>query len=252
MKGFTEFEFDLPDALLASLVRVFDGMEPASLVPRNVGEIPDAQGVYQLLLGDHVVYIGKTDAESGLRGRLERHARTIQHRVKLDPVNVLFKAVRVFVFTAMDLETQLIRHYGGARSVPWNSSGFGSNDPGRERDTTNLGPAHFDVLYPIDLDREIDIDLPLSAKAGDIIKMLRTKLPYIFRVEGVGPPMRQFHPDLLAADVAVPPAPYTTRALVVAIVQALPPGWQATALAGRVIMYREQRDYASGSVIARS
>jgi hypothetical protein len=114
MKGFIEFEFDLPEALLTNLVRVFDSMDSADLTQENVAQIADAQGVYQLLLDGQLVYIGKTDAEAGLRKRLERHARTIQHRLNLDATRVTFKAVRVFVFTAIDLETQLIRHYGRA------------------------------------------------------------------------------------------------------------------------------------------
>lgn len=159
--GFVEFEFNLPDALLASLINVFDKMSGAPLTPENVQKIPEAQGVYMLLMRGQIVYIGKTDAEAGLRRRLDRHAWTIQHRAGLTVAEVAFKAVRIFVFTAIDLETQLIRHYA---PVPWNNSGFGSNDPGRN----------------------------------------------------------------------------------------LPEGWQATALAGRIIVYHESVDYPFGVTIARS
>jgi len=107
--GFVEFEFDLPGALLARLIAVFDQMETAPLLPEYVQDIPEAQGVYQLLLGDEVVYIGKTDAQAGLAQRLRRHAFTIRHRQNLNAADVKFKAVRVYVFTAMDLETQLIK-----------------------------------------------------------------------------------------------------------------------------------------------
>jgi hypothetical protein len=252
MRGFVEFEFDLPEALLISLVEVFSHMEGMTLVAVNVAEIPEAQGVYQLLLRDQIVYIGKTDAEAGLRRRLERHARTIQHRRNLDPAEVTFKAVRVFVFTAMDLEAQLIRHYGTAALVPWNFSGSGSNDPGRERDTTNIRPEGFDALYPIDIDRGLDIMLPSSARASAIITAVKDVLPYTFRVEGRSRGSRRPHPEIESATVVLPVGPHSTRAVIDAIVHALPPGWQATALAGRVIMYRENRDYPFGTVIARS
>lgn len=252
MKGFIEFEFDLPDALLTSLVDVLGRMEGAALLSRNVNDIPDAQGVYQLFLQDELVYIGKTDAEAGLRKRLERHARTIQHRANLDPDDVTFRAVRVFVFTAMDLEAQLIHHYGTAAPVPWNFSGFGSNDPGRERDTTNIRPAGFDATYPIDIDRQLDIALPRTATATSIIMSLKEALPYTFRVEGRARGSRSPHPEIEVADVTFTAPPRTTRDVIVAIVGALPPGWQATALAGRVIMYREHREYQFGTVIARS
>jgi len=250
MRGFVEFEFDLPEALLTSLVDVFARMEGALSV--NVTEIPDAQGVYQLLLRDQIVYIGKTDAEAGLRKRLERHARTIQHRRNLHPAEVTFKAVRVFVFTAIDLEAQLIRHYGTVAPVPWNFSGFGSNDPGRERDTTNIRPEGFDALYPIDIDRYLDIALPSVVKASAIITAVKDALPYTFRVEGPSRGSRRLHPEIEAATVVLPARPHSTHAVIEAIIRALPPGWQATALAGRVIMYRENREYPFGTVIARS
>ncbi|WGJ14992.1 GIY-YIG nuclease family protein [Methylocapsa sp. D3K7] len=252
MRGFVEFEFDLPDALLTSLVDVFAHMEGAALVAVNVAEIPEAQGVYQLLLRDQIVYIGKTDAEAGLRKRLERHARTIQHRRNLHPAEVAFKAVRVFVFTAMDLEAQLIRHYGNVAPVPWNFSGFGSNDPGRERDTTNIRPEGFDALYPIDIDRDLDIVLPSTAQASTIITAMKDALPYTFRVEGQSRGSRRPHAEIESATVLLPTGPHSTRAVIDAIIRALPSGWQATALAGRVIMYRENREYPFGTVIARS
>src|SRR5205823_1069268 len=120
----------------------------APLTNENLANIPEAQGVYQLFLGDDLVYIGKTDAEAGLRKRLERHQAKIRHRQGLAPDSVNFKAVRIYVFTPMDLETQLIRHYGGERKVRWNGSGFGSNDPGRQRDTTSFRAEHFDMIFP--------------------------------------------------------------------------------------------------------
>ena len=155
MDGYLEFEFDLPVALLTNLVSVFSKMDGTPLLSTNITVIPEAQGVYQLSYQGSLAYIGKTDAEAGLRRRLDRHARTIQHRRNLDPSEVTFKAIRVFVFTAMDLESQLIKHYNAVATVPWNNSGFGSNDPGRERDTTNLKPDGFDAQFPVDIDREI-------------------------------------------------------------------------------------------------
>ena len=79
--GYVEFEFDLPEALLARLVHVFADVTAAPLLPSIVAGIPEEQGVYQLFLdsgGVHdLVYIGKTDAASGLRDRLSRHAAKI-------------------------------------------------------------------------------------------------------------------------------------------------------------------------------
>jgi hypothetical protein len=248
-EGFVEFEFDLPDALLMSLTAVIDGMAGAPLTPANVLNLPEAQGVYVLLHRDRISYVGKTDAEAGLRNRLERHAWTIQHRRNLSPADVRFKAVRIFVFTAMDLETQLIRHY---RPAAWNNSGFGSNDPGRERDTTNLKPDGFDANYPIDIDHEITLDLPRETKASVVVNALKSALPYTFRVEGRAPRSRQIHADFENSIVSLPKGRLTTRLAVESLVRVLPPGWQATALPSRIIVYRESREYSFGETIARS
>lgn len=250
--GFIEFEFDLPHALLQSLIAILDKMAAAPLTSLNVANIPEEQGVYQLLYGGRVVYVGKTDGEAGLRQRLARHSSTILHRQNLFPADVQFKAVRVFVFTAIDLETQLIKHYGQTAPLAWNNSGFGSNDPGRNRDTTALKDNHFDLLYPIDLDEAVDIDFPANAPASSVLSALRAQLPYTFRFEGDGSSRRP-HPELVSAIVPVlPPIPRTTRQILKAVLSSLPAGWQATSLAGRIVMYRENQNYVAGSLIGRS
>lgn len=250
--GFVEFEFDLPDALLQRLIAIFDGMGSAPLLAGNLVDIPDAQGVYQLLRAGDVVYIGKTDGDAGLRKRLTRHASTIRHRKNLPAGEITFKAVQVFVFTAMDLETELIRHYSSSGQVPWNNSGFGSNDPGRRRDGTRLAENHFDRLYPIDLDEPIEIDLTPGMTVAAALTALRKSLPYYVRFEG-GDGGRRPHSELVEAKLEkVPASPTTTRRAVEMILNALPAGWQATALAGRIILYRENEEYEFGTIIGRS
>lgn len=249
-EGFIEFEFDLPDALLVSLVRACDGMQAASLTPAAAGVIPEQQGIYQLFHREKMVYIGKTDADAGLRKRLERHARTIQHRKNLVPTDVTFKAVRIFVFTAIDLESQLIAHYSADGNLPWNKSGFGSNDPGRNRDDTDLSAAAFDAQYPIDLDHAIELSIPVGVTAAEALTTLRSALPYTLRFEGG---RRHPHHDLASATLNTPLSePLTTRSMLLAILASLPKGWQATALAGRIILYKEVRNYRHGIVIGRS
>lgn len=251
-KGYLEFEFDLPNALLINLVKAFEEMDLSPLSTENVANIPEAQGVYQLLHKGSLVYIGKTDAEAGLKKRLERHARTIQHRHNLDPKDVAFKAVRVFVFTAIDLETQLIKYYGSKNAVPWNNSGFGSNDPGRERDTTKLKTEGFDELFPIDIDREIELNSLESTTAAIALTALKNALPYTFRFETAGKRSRKPHPELTDASVSLTPGINTTRSIIETIVTQLPTGWQATALPSRIILYKEKREYVHGTIIARS
>lgn len=249
--GLVEFEFDLPDALLTSLVNVFDKMKGAALIHDAVNALPDAQGVYQLLLNNAVVYIGKTDGDAGLRRRLLRHAGTIQQRKNLPIGSVSFKAVRVFVFTAIDLETQLIRHYEAKAPVLWQKSGFGSNDPGRNRDDTDMAPDGFDAKYPIDLDQPIDVELRANMPLSNVTALLRAAVPYYFRVEVAQRGKRGPHPDLASAVLKADLKQPTMSQALNAILTALPEGWQATSLAGRVILYKENREYKYGTSTLR-
>lgn len=247
--GYTEFEFDLPDALLTHLIKVLDGLEIAPLHVNAVSAVPEAQGVYQLFLDGELVYIGKTDAEAGLRNRLNRHATKIQHRLNLDPTRVSFRAVRIFVFTAIDLETQLIRHYArdGTR---WNNRGFGANDPGRRRDRTRVRETNFDALYPIDPDRPLDVDFSDATNVGQVVARLKQALPYTFRFETQG---RRPADILTETKTRIPAGVNTARGVLVELVRQLPPGWQATGFLHQLILYEERvDDYPDAVVIARS
>ena len=249
--GYREFEFDLPSALLDHLVRALDDMESAPLTMESLANVPEAQGVYQLFLDNKLVYIGKTDAESGLFRRLVRHSQKIQHRRDLDPARVSFKALRIFVFTAMDLETQLIKHYTADARTAWNGSGFGSNDPGRNRDRST--PGRFDQEFPIDIDRNLDWGLVGQHTAAAVAAELKAALPYTFRYQTSSGHSRKPHPDLVNATVTLPAGPMTARRIIELIVSQLPAGWQATALSAVLILYKEHTDgYPQATVLARS
>jgi hypothetical protein len=252
--GFREFEFDLPGALLDHLVRVLDGMTAAHLNPGGMTGIPDAQGVYQLFYDRQLVYIGKTDAESGLRRRLERHANKVLHRHGLDPGKMSFKAVRIFVFTAMDLETQLIKHYSGTSDgTAWNNSGFGSNDPGRNRDRTVIKGKNFDALYPIDIDRVLAGNFSGDHTAAKLAFLLKDSLPYTFRFEPEAPRSRKPHKTLVSTEVSIPESAKTCRTIIAELTRQMPAGWQSTAFRSHVILYQENiNDYPDAEVIARS
>ncbi len=251
-RGYVDFEFDLPRFLLAGLAEQLDGIGSARLSAPNLIDIPDAQGVYQLFLGHRLVYIGKTDAADGLNGRLSRHLTHVQHRLNLDPDLVRFKAARVFVFTAVDLESLLIQHYREMASVAgvgdvliWNNSGFGNNDPGRERDTTGYREGHFDRMYPIDIDRELALDAAGSMSAAAALGLLRACLPYTFRFQTGRSRSRSPHPDFGLATVSLTEgAPYTARSFIEQVVSLLPSGWRALKLPGRIVLYKnDNRDY---------
>ena len=200
--GYREFEFDLPGALFQNLISILDSMTPAPLTTEALSGVPEAQGVYQLFLDGRLVYIGKTDAEAGLFKRLARHTKKTMHRHNLSPDRVAFKAVRIFVFTAMDLETQLIKYYkDSGEGSAWNGSGFGANDPGRERDTS--APSRFDRDYPIDFDRPLGISFAGTSTAAEVAARLKSVLPYTLRFEAAGKRTRAPHPELSQTNVTM-------------------------------------------------
>jgi len=116
------------------LPKYFDALAAEPLIEAYISKIPqNAQGAYMLFLNGVLVYVGKTDAQAGFRSRLSRHFHNIQHRKNLNPLDVGFKAIRIFVFS--NLETMLIEEAEKKLGRPaWNFSGFGSNDPGRNRE----------------------------------------------------------------------------------------------------------------------
>lgn len=245
--GYGEFELDIPKVMRSQLPDFFATLPAEPLTAEAVARLPEsAQGAYLLYLDGTLVYVGKTDAQAGFRERLTRHARSVGHRRGLDPARITFKAARIFVFSTFDLETMLIEEFTrieGLRPV-WNFSGFGSNDPGRNREDQR--PAPFDVDFPIDIDRETDLLAPGTHGVLEAIMALKTGLPYLLRYEADGTgaaAWRGGHRDMMFRTITVPAGPVTTRDLFTLILGALPPGWQVTVLPSRVILYRESRAY---------
>ena len=88
--GFIAFELDLMGAVMNQLVPTLDAMASAPLSLANAQALPDAQGVYLLIYDGAVRYVGKTDAEAGLRTRLSRHSRKFEQRGNVQPVDPKF------------------------------------------------------------------------------------------------------------------------------------------------------------------
>jgi hypothetical protein len=242
--GYSEFELDIPAVMRDELPKYFDAMTASPLTEENLrAEIPDgAQGAYLLFLKDVLVYIGKTDSKAGFRNRLVRHLNFVRHRRNIDPKDVTFKAVRIFVFSNFDLETMLIEEYTrhrGARPV-WNYSGFGSNDPGRRREGQD--PAIYDLEYPVDIDEIVPFLDPGDHSLLAAVLTLKNNLPYIFRYDTDGAHWSKGHELMRNRAVVVPDGPMTTRRALKLFLDALPEGWRATVLPNRVILYPEKED----------
>ena len=253
--GYSELEFDLPNALLQAILDRLDTIATGPLTGPGVSRLPEEQGIYALYLKDplRLVYIGKTDSDSGLKHRLARHAQKLVGRQNIGPGDVEFRAVRLFVFTAMDIESALIGHYGGVKSVPWNGSGFGSNDPGKERDTTTYKADHWDTQYPILLDQCFVNLVPGTHNISDVMRDLKAGLPFILRYERPGRGRNSFHPDFEQTSLVISKNRMTTREVLHAVMAALPSGWHATALPSHIIVYKnDNRRFPSGQLVAQS
>ena len=135
-----------------------------------------------------------------------------------------------------------------------NGSGFGSNDPGRERETTNKKPDGFDDIHPISIDLDGELLEPGTKTVAAALKALKVALPYTLRYEtersASGRARRNKpHPDLLESIVDIPQSPQTVRSLMAIIRDALGPEWQATSFVSHVILYKEAREYKYGATI---
>lgn len=254
MNYFKDLEFDLPTALQMQLVRLFEQMTPGPLNEDAIQHVAEAQGVYQLFFKGELVYVGKTDADAGLRRRLLRHAKKICSRQNMHQDQVSFKAVRVYVFTAMDLEDLLIKHYRSASvSLDWNLSGFGSNDPGRNRDKSEVKKGHFDSLYPIDLNCIVSVTQPADDHSvAEVLRQLKDQLAYTVRYQNFGGRSKRPHADLVNTEVRLRSENDSVLKILQQVKAALGNDWQITALPGYVIIYKERERYPYGQVIQAS
>lgn len=251
--GYVEYEIDIERVLRADLPAVLDRVPMAPLVEPSVLAIPQgAKGAYVLFERGHPVYAGKTDTRHGFRDRLAKHANTIMHRKNIDPAEISFKAIRILVFSNFDVEAILINALRAAdsKALLWNASGFGSNDPGHNREAQE--PADFDKQRPIDIDR------PLDLPTGDydmlrLFQQLKTSLPYIFRYqtdlvvnakgEQRSAHFKIGHADFRAAPIMTVTGRLTMRDIMGEALAHLPDGWLATIFPDRVILYKKPNRY---------
>jgi hypothetical protein len=235
--GYGEFEIDIVAVLQEELPLFFERIPVAPLTTESVATIPArAKGAYLLLRNGVPVYAGKTDAKNGFRDRLKRHSETILDRQGLEPSQMSYKAARVMVFSVLDVEAVLIREMRALNPdwLTWNNSGFGSNDPGVERDTQK--PARFDREFPIDIDRAFEFEGVGAIPFPEAVEVLKSKVEYLIRVEE--------NPSLADYSVTIPASPATTaRSMLRDMLRSLPKSWQVTVLHGRVIVYEETKTY---------
>jgi hypothetical protein len=243
--GYAEFEIDVERVLRNELPGVFEQIAVAPLSEEAISSVPQgAKGAYVLYEAGKPVYAGKTDVRHGFGNRLNRHRNTIQHRVGFDHVAIGFKAVRIMVFSNFDVEAILIDEIQrqDPSALAWNNSGFGSNDPGRNRDRQK--PAAFDIERPLNIDRPLEFIGAGESSVFDVLLNLKSELPYTFRYET--DPKRNYrvgHAEQRNTRVTIPSDSLSLRDLLKIILAALPVGWRATVFPGRVILYKEDATY---------
>lgn len=250
-KGYIEYEIDVEKVLRDELPGIIADAEPAPLTREAVDALPErAKGAYVLYEKGVPVYAGKTDTRHGFRSRLGRHFETVQSRRGLDPATLSFKAVRIMVFSNFDVEAILIKELRrqNANALAWNFSGFGSNDPGHNREGQE--PADFDKERPVDIDRPLPIIATGKIALLPFLIGLKDSLTYDFRYQtDPAPSGRPSHYKVgdrdqrEAGDIELPDRPISMREALKLVLAALPEGWRATVFPNRVILYRENVKY---------
>ncbi len=251
LRGYAEFEIDIERVLRNELPQAVADAQLAPLTAEAVNAIPEgSKGAYVLFLDGHPVYAGKTDTRHGFRDRLNRHAFTIQNRRNLDADRIAFKAIRILVFSNFDVEAILIdaMRIADKTALIWNNSGFGSNDPGHNREGQR--PADFDLNHPINIDRPLHLLAPGPHDLLPMLIELKRQLPYDFRYETDPSPesdkptsYRKGHAHHRMAPAILVEEGDTTRTLLRKAMGALPQGWRTTVFPGRVILYNESTQY---------
>lgn len=246
------FEIDIVSALSDQLIESFDGLTPAALTESNLEAIKPEQGVYLLHKDQAVVYAGKAD---NLARRLSEHLRKLNGRRNISPAEIGFECLYVHRnWTALAPETAVIAHYRTVGQASWNFSGFGSHDPGRNREETNKEPQGFDSMYPIRDDWPCDFVSAREWNARELLLELKRELPFLLRFEVRGSNFRAGHPRYNEETVYIPRPGMPAREILALIAGAIPPQdgrppAQATIFPSHMILYFENRDYRHGETI---
>ncbi|APU16974.1 MULTISPECIES: GIY-YIG nuclease family protein [Actinoalloteichus] len=248
MANSAEFRLSIMKALGDQLLESIEQLEPAPLTSEHVDALDPRAGVYQLRHHGEVVYVGKANS---LPSRLEKHRRKLSGRRGIFLDDVSFTCLYVESdLPVVTPETMLINRNREAGRASWNSGGFGSNDPGKERDTTRLNVESFDAKYPVRLDWPCG-ELSGGLALADLLVELKAHLPYVFRYESA----RIKSTDVLGGpygEIVSIRSDASAEDVFEAIIDVLPPGWQLTVLHGYVILYQKIQGVPDAQRILRS
>ncbi|MFD4115017.1 hypothetical protein ACIQAD_23205 [Streptomyces sp. NPDC088551] len=212
-------------------------MDTIPMEMAKVAEVPDSAGIYQLFHNDNAVFAGR--AERSLHSRILQTQRKLSGRQHI--------AIQEMAFRFVPMDAPLVdiapeRLIIQSTDHPWNQSGFGGKDPGRQRDRAALASSHFDLQHPIDLDWIIPQEI-VGESLPQLLQEIRYSLPYMFRY-GKDYPDRSVKNLRIASQTPV-------REAFAALSEGPLRGWQITAKPGYVIAYEESYDYPQTLAVFR-
>jgi hypothetical protein len=178
--------------------------------------VENRPGVYELFHADRRVYVGK--ASRSLPTRLRNHERKLSGRTGLSLATVSF--ICLYVDEDLDAtapETLLIKKYRHMGGSPWNTNGFGNNDPGQRRNTSEIAADHFDALYPINLNTTVELASG-SWRVEELLAEVKRKLPYNLRYERTSTAASHDYQALLHVESSAP----STRQIAELVLGVLP------------------------------
>lgn len=248
-----DFRLSMTRALRSQLIETLEALDWAQLSRANLNRLQARAGVYQLALDGAPVYVGKAD--DSLPGRLADHLKKLSGRTadqsgRAPAQRVSFRCCYVDEdLAAVAPERMLIAALGDRGEAAWNKMGFGSNDPGRNRDRTLVKLGHFDRVFPIDLNHAVTLDPPIGPTTlVKVMNSVKRELPYTYR-------FAKGAPDVPVEPSDLPPGyAGTAGEWFEAFAALLPEGWVHVCLPGYVIAYPGlvESDFGSRSATWRS
>lgn len=191
------------------------------------------QGVYVLHHCGVPVYVGKA---SNMKSRLSKHLKKISGRKNISASDITYKALLLdkSMSTAAN-ETILLGLFQESHSGMWNNGGFGPNDPGKERDTTE--PGDFDRAHPIDEKWQVSLSQSQTT-VGEALAEMKKQLPYVFRYEALS--------DSEKSQPIRVTSPIDADSLFETCVRKLGAGWKGAILSYGMVLYKNAKSYPFG------
>jgi hypothetical protein len=240
------YTFDFLTTVSKQLVERLDAL-PVTPIQANLDALAAFQqqtgffqGVYVIHEGTTPRYPGKAD---NVHTRLKQHLRKLSGRRNVVLGDVGYKALLLdkSMGTAANEEI-LIRLYEAEHDAMWSGGGFGTKDPGKERDTT--APNLFDRDHPIIADFAVP-NINDQETIGTLFVKMKRGLPYVFRYGKIG--------TARTTPIDLTGVPRNAHAVLRGALRVLPQGWHGAILSYGMVVYNvPPKQYPAGVVVIES